>query len=420
MDHLEAATCLALHMGKTVVVPLWNKGIFETRRHIVDSVPRLSQVQVCDFGKYLGLFLGPGAAAVRWDPAKEKYWARCLDAKATNGGFFEALRHYHVYGVSVLSFIMQLVPVSAELLGLERRAVQNLTRGPWHAIPGACLAALKDLGFPLEVRSLKLINMAAMFRVSEACSNFDDIARSISEQPTDLDARLRPQPPSWAKDSIVMGLIRNREQIQAIAPYFLATPLYDIQSRLFLHLRSLVPSPWCALLRRRALRHIDFEDVDPAVIITNIKKANSEMPAKMVFSALKVLCNGLPTSRRLQLGLLPCPICDGDEGDCTEHLIHCGPLIVFLVGHFPCIGTLLGPMAGVSRSLLNRSLSRDQLIATVTGHDLLVHCLSALYLGGRGAPPEMLLEARLRAICRKAPAVARLLRAPPPHRIVDF
>jgi hypothetical protein len=348
---------------------------------------------------------------MRWNPAKGKYWARRLDAMATNGGFFEGLRHYHVYGVSVLSYIMQLVPVSSELLGLERRAVQNLTRGPWHAIPGACLAALKDLGFPTEVRSLKLINMAAMFRVTEACSDFDAIARSISEQPADLDARLRPQPPAWAKDSIVMGLIRNREKVQAVAPFFLATPLYDLQSRLYFHLRSLVPSPWFALLRRRALRHIDPEEVDPTVIIGNIKKANLEMPAKMVFSALRVLCNGLPTSRRLQLGLLPCRICDADEGDCTEHMIHCGPLIIFIVRHFPCIGALLGPLLGVSRSLLNMSLSRDQLIATVTGHDLLVHCISALHLGGRGAPPEMLLEARLRAICRKAPAVTRVMHA---------
>ncbi len=99
---------------------------------------------------------------------------------------------------------------------------------------------------------------------------------------------------------------------------------------------------------------------------------------------------------------------------CT--LIQCAPLAIFLNSHFPVIRHLLGPVFGVSRSLLNRSLSRGQLIATVTGHDLLVHCLSALYLGGRGAPPEMLLEARLRAISRKAPAVARLLRTPPPSR----
>ncbi len=70
----------------------------------------------------------------------------------------------------------------------------------------------------------------------------------------------------------------------------------------------------------------------------------------------------------------------------------------------------LGPVAGASRSLLSGSLSRDVITATVTGHDLLVDCTSAVHLGSRTSVPEMLLAARLRAIARKAPAVAKLLR----------
>ena len=107
--------------------------------------------------------------------------------------------------------------------------------------------------------------------------------------------------------------------------------------------------------------------------------------------------------------MLPCRLCEGDEGDCIEHLLHCSLLIICLASNFPCIATLLGPVRGVSRSLLKGSLSRDVIVATVTGYDLLVHTIAAPHLGWREAPPEMLLVGRLRAVCWKAPAVAKLL-----------
>ncbi len=143
------------------------------------------------------------------------------------------------------------------------------------------------------------------------------------------------------------------------------------------------------------------------------RTANGILPPNLVWSALKVICNGLPTSRRLQEAILPCRLCGGDEGDCIEHLIHCGPLVIFLHAYFPSLSLTLGPVLGVSRSLLNRELSRSELIATIAGHELLTHCISALHLGGRDVLPPELLIARLRAICRKAPAVARLLQDVP-------
>jgi hypothetical protein len=344
---------------------------------------------------------------------RAKFWARCLDAKAGNGGFFEALRHYHIFGVSVLAYIMQLAPVPVEFLNLERRAVQNLTRGPWHAIPGECMAALKDLGFPAEVRSLKLISQASMFRVAEACVNFTSLAKSISEDPGDREALLRPRTPDWHKDAIMTGLVNNRSYVQSVAPLFISAPLIDLQARLYKHLRTLQRSPWEALFLRRLGRHLPADEIRSSLVCSHFRSANGLLPPKVVWSALRVVCNGLPTSRRLQEAVLPCRLCGGDEGDCIEHLIHCGPLVIFLHAYFPFLSLTLGPVLGVSRAFLNRELSREELIATVAGHDLLAHCISALHLGGRDALPQEHLLARLRALCRKAPAIARLLRGAP-------
>jgi endonuclease/exonuclease/phosphatase family metal-dependent hydrolase len=413
MDLLDAAACLRLNLEKTVAVPLWPRGLFETKRLIVDSVPRLTKILVQTSGKYLGVHLGPGGAAVRWNSAKAKYWARCLDAKATNGGFFEALRHYHVYGVSVLCYLLQLLPTNTDLLNLERRAAQNITRGPWHAIPGTCLAALKDIGFPAEVRSLKLISQASMFRVSEACVNFQDLARGLADAPDDLDALLHPRSPEWHSVSIMSGLIANRSLVQSLVPRFSVSSVVDLQARLFSSLRALQPSPWDLLFRRRLGRHLHSDEIRHRLVQHHFRTANRLLPAKMVWSALKVVCNGLPQSRRLQEEILPCRLCGGDAGDCLEHLFHCAPLVIFLTIHFPAISCLLGPVFGVARSLFNLALSDYEIIATVVGHDLLTHCISALHLGGRDVLPNDLLTARLRAICRKAPRVAALLHNSP-------
>lgn len=255
-----------------------------------------------------------------------------------------------------------------------------------------------------------MVGMAAMFRVTEASGSFRALAQQVTEQPNDLAARLFPRPPAWAKDSIMMNLMANREKVQSVAPFFLVAPLHDLQSRLYRQLRSLKPSPWEALLQRRAERHFDRNRINTQTIMANIRRANVMLPDKLVFATLRVLCNGLPTSRRLQLGVLNCRFCGGEDGDCIEHLIHCGPLIIFLCKLFPCIDGLLGPVLGVSRSLLNRSLSRDELIATVVGHDLLVHGISALHLGWRDARPEEIFSGRIRALCRRTPAVAKILR----------
>jgi hypothetical protein len=410
MDLLEAAACLNLNLDKTIAVPLWAQGIFHTRRQIVEGIPRLTKILVQSSGKYLGIHLGPGAAEVRWDSALTKFWTRCLNAKATNGGFFEALRHYHVYGVSVLTYLLQLTPATADLLNIERRAAQNLTRGPWHAIPGACLAALKDLGFPAEVRSLQLISQASMFRVAESCINFEDLSDGITRQPNDREALMRPRSPEWHASAIMTGLIANRRFVQSVAPRFATQPLVDIQARLFTILRARQPDPWDLLFRRRLSRHMPSDSVCCRTVRQHMRTANELLPPKLVWSALKVLCNGLPTSRRLQDAILPCRLCGGECGDCIEHMVHCGTLVIFLCQFFPVVSSLLGPNLGVARSFLNRELNQNELIATVVGHDLLTQCISALHLGGRGALPAEHLAARLRAICRKSPAVSRLLR----------
>ena len=155
----------------------------------------------------------------------------------------------------------------------------------------------------------------------------------------------------------MMSLIKNREDVLAVAPCFLAAPSYDIQARLYMHLRGLRTPPWGSLLRRRVGLHLVDDTIDVESIMGNIVKANFGLPPKMVFAALRVLCNGIPTARRLQEDALPCRLCGDDEGDALEHLIHCPVVIIFLVRHFPCIRTLLGLIVGVSRSLLNRGLS---------------------------------------------------------------
>ncbi len=209
------------------------------------------------------------------------------------------------------------------------------------------------------------------------------------------------------------GLVANRSRVQSLVPRFSVSSAADLQARMFSCLRALQPSPWDSLFRRRLGRHLQSDEIRKHTVQQHFRTANRLLPAKLVWSALKVVCNGLPTSRRLQEEILPCRLCGSEGGDCMEHLIHCAPLVTFLTSFFPGISCLLGPVFGVHRSLLNQTLSEVELIATVVGHDLLVHCISALHLGGRGALPHELLIARLRAICRKAPRVAALLRHAP-------
>ena len=79
---LEKATGMHLNVRKCVIIPLWDRGVFDTRRFIFDELPEFREIAIRLAAKYLGNFIGPEADILRWISQLEKYRARVFQIRS--------------------------------------------------------------------------------------------------------------------------------------------------------------------------------------------------------------------------------------------------------------------------------------------------------------------------------------------------
>jgi hypothetical protein len=137
----------------------------------------------------------------------------------------------------------------------------------------------------------------------------------------------------------------------------------------------------------------------------NIVAACALLPPKVVFSTIRLINNGVATSRRFQETPLNCHLCGWDQGDCIEHYLHCEVTIRFATDFLPNIGWRFGPVHGTLRSMLSIELPTPELVATVVLNDILVTTLATITQGSIVATPVQLMSARLRALARSSAAI---------------
>jgi hypothetical protein len=389
------------------VIPLWALGLLEARNWLVARLPSWGAFKVRLSGRFLGYLIGPEAADTRWELTLDKYWQRGMAARAAGGGFFGNLLHYHIYGASVLGYLLQLAEPPKQAYALERRALQYFTHGPWQAIPNEGLLALADLGFRQEPRAIRDTSVAARFRTSEQSTVFLECCRWIDIGPNDDDALLHPRAVPWAADSVIAALREARKIVFRLPSPPASLPHFDLQLRTRAALRANRPRAWPAILRRRLERHFPPAECPPLVqlVTANLIRANALLKPSLVLASLRLICNGLLTAARFQGGLCPCKLCGSDEGDTVEHLIHCTAITLPFAD---AIGGWNGPFYGPRRACLAAVLDDPMLATACVINDLTVHALAVVHLGPLNPLLEEVLRARGRAIarhCRGASAV---------------
>jgi hypothetical protein len=289
---------------------------------------------------------------------------------------------------------------------MEARILQYLTHGPWNATPSRCLLALRDIGFPREPLSLAEANVAAMLRAACASSAFPAAAALIESRPLDVEALIVPRNPPWIATTSIMQLKNNLSDFSRRFPDFLTAPLDDVQFRARAHLRARRHAPWDPLLLQRSRRWC-MDGAPNAVehIHCNIAAACSLLPPRVVFSTIRLINNGVATSRRFQDTPLNCHFCGWVQGDCIEHYLHCEVPICFATDFLPNIGWKFGPVHGTLRSMLCIEMPQPELIATVVLNDIVVTTLATITQGSIVASPVQLMTARLRALARTSATI---------------
>eukprot|EP00969_Alexandrium_andersonii_P022924 1003019-Alexandrium_andersonii.AAC.1 len=131
----EDAAGLQLNTGKCVIIPLWPGCCGNIANLIREVCPRLRDVRVAFFGKYLGLSVGPHAGTHAWDSCLVRFHTAVREIRALGLGLSTSLLQYASRGVGTVAYVASHLPPSREALEAQHHALQLLTCGPWHAIP---------------------------------------------------------------------------------------------------------------------------------------------------------------------------------------------------------------------------------------------------------------------------------------------
>ena len=119
-----------LHLGKTVVVPLWVCGLHTICRRIRNDLPQWAGVKVDHSAVYLGVGIGPGRQVNFWDHAVLKYSQRAAKWQAVKAGLQYDIRIYNTFAISVLAYLWQFSEVPEKVFSQETTMLRQLAPGP--------------------------------------------------------------------------------------------------------------------------------------------------------------------------------------------------------------------------------------------------------------------------------------------------
>ena len=123
---------------------------------------------VSDHCKYIGTWLGPGAAEKPWAALMHKYTRKCLLLADLDRGVVVAYVLYKIVCLSMLSYIMRFHDVPAELLRIEKNMMRRLVSGLGKWLPEGCVHRLPKL-FAVSAKFTSITLLAVAVKAKVAC-----------------------------------------------------------------------------------------------------------------------------------------------------------------------------------------------------------------------------------------------------------
>jgi exonuclease III len=157
---------LELNMHKTYLIPLGDDKWKDTEKLISDTWPSWVGIKVGGHATYLGFVLGPTAGETSWVKALRKFRERAAQWGQLGLSMAQATVVYNTYVITVLSFLIQLLPLPSCWASEEHDAFKKLIPGPYRWCIPTDLHQLKHhWKMPYSFRNLHCQGEAAKMRV---------------------------------------------------------------------------------------------------------------------------------------------------------------------------------------------------------------------------------------------------------------
>ena len=167
MSTYSTITTMEVNMKKTKNIPLWDEPLHDIKERMdLPDYERLPKYTWATSGKYLGFMIGPGSTQESWLAPTTKFTQRLTEWPWPSLGLFLSMRIYNSFIFPTLLFIAQLEHPPDTTIQAENKAQKSLAAGPKGWCRTTDLQHLKDIGAPIEARSLEHNAAAAMLRTA--------------------------------------------------------------------------------------------------------------------------------------------------------------------------------------------------------------------------------------------------------------
>ena len=333
---LDKGASLKLNFKKCVVVPLRPRVEIAQWRRIISALCPCWAACIIQFhAKYLGVWIGNGYEEAIWVKPMEKFRCRVHGVGALAGAWSSQIQSYRVFGISVLTYVMQYAAVPKDLASIESAMIARVLKIPRNAIPNGVAHHLDALHLP-PLPSIVCLGRASMARAWLSLSAASTSEALIASAEDSFEALASNPVEAWMDSSIIATMSSNYSQLHNINEIRLHSHKSP-QAALYLALRG--PSPTEDITNTMALRILALDGdeaegmsdkrVSASIILKHVQSCSKHLQPAGVQAWVKALFNAWATSGRFGGHQHRCCFCHAPRGDSLKHFARCSVLAFF-------------------------------------------------------------------------------------------
>ena len=165
--------------------------------------PRLAEAKIQDFGKLLGIYIGPGAPPRQWTAVREELRARARFLASLGLAWSGVLPLYRSHVLPVAGHVAQMSPVPRVMVRNEDRCLAVILKAPYRSVPLSLLRSATAFGLSIDVPDIATLGLAATFRAATASHALERLTDEHRRARAARACNLSPFLNAWTRAGVV-------------------------------------------------------------------------------------------------------------------------------------------------------------------------------------------------------------------------
>jgi hypothetical protein len=412
------SSALELHPGKVVIIPLWKFVEAEVRAAVSVAAPSLAAAVIQDFGKLLGVFVGPGAVSRQWAAVREELLSRSRFLASLGMAWSGSLPLFRSHVLPVAGHLAQMCPVPKLILRTEARCIAIVLKVPYQAVPVKLLRLGRSFGLSYDMPDVETLGKAAAFRAAMSSGVLEAVVAEHARARRSRGANISPFLRAWTHAGVVGHLRDNLEECRFTfdLPPILGRGLQAWATRQLRRNFSMELMEAAFVRRASAMTGIAVSVEAVRRMRTMLVSIRASLPQVVQSSMVRSICNAWTTSGRFGGPRLLCPFgCRVRSGDRWSHFVRCSAIRRMWEGTCPSALGIFANFSCEKAMLLSPDLSRDEALQVALWTDVVGHCANDVRAAGTSparvfVEGEGMMAARLRFLAVQSDGAREVIR----------